>query len=220
MQWDAEVFFGFSACRFQSSSLSCCSGSRSDRNGLYHRGGCRCATTNRVPFLGGQLGPDRGRRLCRLDVDADPDAGGIGARHDHDIALVRSWSECRHCGRVHRCLADHRAVAVGRSRRLPDRAAAHALGRRAYRRDRVPRHRARAARVGAGDSDRRDAINARHAWDDRRRDRDREPASRRCRSSGGDRQPSENELEGARYQGRHVARVAAALAGAGGGIAG
>ncbi|WP_444816807.1 NAD(P)H:quinone oxidoreductase [Stutzerimonas frequens] len=38
--------------------------------------------------------------------------------------------------------------------------------------------------------------------------------------SGGDRQPSENELEGARYQGRHVARVAAALAGAGGGIAG
>ncbi|HAR06240.1 MAG TPA: NAD(P)H:quinone oxidoreductase, partial [Pseudomonas sp.] len=26
--------------------------------------------------------------------------------------------------------------------------------------------------------------------------------------SGGDRQPSENELEGARYQGRHVARVA------------
>ncbi len=39
-------------------------------------------------------------------------------------------------------------------------------------------------------------------------------------ASGGDRQPSENELEGARYQGRHVARVAAALAGAGGGIAG
>ncbi len=38
--------------------------------------------------------------------------------------------------------------------------------------------------------------------------------------SGGDRQPSENELEGARYHGRHVARVAAALAGAGGGIAG
>lgn len=38
--------------------------------------------------------------------------------------------------------------------------------------------------------------------------------------SGGDRQPSENELEGARYQGRHVARVAAALAGAGGGTAG
>jgi len=38
--------------------------------------------------------------------------------------------------------------------------------------------------------------------------------------SGGNRQPSENELEGARYQGRHVARVAAALAGAGGGIAG
>ncbi|MTI89826.1 NAD(P)H:quinone oxidoreductase [Stutzerimonas stutzeri] len=38
--------------------------------------------------------------------------------------------------------------------------------------------------------------------------------------SGGDRQPSENELEGARYQGSHVARVAAALAGAGGGIAG
>jgi len=38
--------------------------------------------------------------------------------------------------------------------------------------------------------------------------------------SGGDRQPSENELEGARYQGRPVARVAAALAGAGGGIAG
>ncbi|ABP79475.1 NAD(P)H:quinone oxidoreductase [Stutzerimonas stutzeri] len=38
--------------------------------------------------------------------------------------------------------------------------------------------------------------------------------------SGGDRQPSENELDGARYQGRHVARVAAALAGAGGGIAG
>ncbi len=38
--------------------------------------------------------------------------------------------------------------------------------------------------------------------------------------SGGHRQPSENELEGARYQGRHVARVAAALAGAGGGIAG
>ncbi len=38
--------------------------------------------------------------------------------------------------------------------------------------------------------------------------------------SGGDRQPSENELKGARYQGRHVARVAAALAGAGGGIAG
>lgn len=38
--------------------------------------------------------------------------------------------------------------------------------------------------------------------------------------SGGDRQPSENELEGARYQGRHVARVAAALAGAGDGIAG
>ncbi len=38
--------------------------------------------------------------------------------------------------------------------------------------------------------------------------------------SGGDRQPSENELEGARYQGRHVARVAATLAGAGGGIAG
>ncbi|MEJ3666561.1 NAD(P)H:quinone oxidoreductase [Stutzerimonas stutzeri] len=37
--------------------------------------------------------------------------------------------------------------------------------------------------------------------------------------SGGDRQPSENELEGARYQGRHVARVAAALAGAGGGTA-
>ncbi len=30
--------------------------------------------------------------------------------------------------------------------------------------------------------------------------------------SGGDRQPSENELEGARYQGAHVARVAAALA--------
>ena len=39
-------------------------------------------------------------------------------------------------------------------------------------------------------------------------------------ASGGDRQPSENELEGARYQGSHVARVAAALAGAGGGIAG
>jgi len=38
--------------------------------------------------------------------------------------------------------------------------------------------------------------------------------------SGGDRQPSENELEGARYQGRHVARLAAALAGAGGGTAG
>lgn len=38
--------------------------------------------------------------------------------------------------------------------------------------------------------------------------------------SGGDRKPSENELEGASYQGRHVARVAAALAGAGGGIAG
>ncbi len=38
--------------------------------------------------------------------------------------------------------------------------------------------------------------------------------------SGGNRQPSENELEGARYQGRHVARVTAALAGAGGGIAG
>ncbi len=38
--------------------------------------------------------------------------------------------------------------------------------------------------------------------------------------SGGDRQPSENELDGARYQGRHVARVAGALAGAGGGIAG
>ncbi|VEF15572.1 NAD(P)H:quinone oxidoreductase [Stutzerimonas stutzeri] len=38
--------------------------------------------------------------------------------------------------------------------------------------------------------------------------------------SGGDRPPSENELEGARYQGRHVARVAAALAGAGGGTAG
>ena len=38
--------------------------------------------------------------------------------------------------------------------------------------------------------------------------------------SGGDRQPGENELDGARYQGRHVARVAAALAGAGGGIAG
>ena len=38
--------------------------------------------------------------------------------------------------------------------------------------------------------------------------------------SGGDRQPSANDLEGARYQGRHVARVAAALAGAGGGIAG
>ena len=30
--------------------------------------------------------------------------------------------------------------------------------------------------------------------------------------SGGDRQPSENELQGARYQGWHVARVAAALA--------
>ncbi|PKM00634.1 MAG: NAD(P)H:quinone oxidoreductase [Gammaproteobacteria bacterium HGW-Gammaproteobacteria-9] len=30
--------------------------------------------------------------------------------------------------------------------------------------------------------------------------------------SGGDRQPSENELEGARYQGAHVARIAAALA--------
>src|SRR5690606_37530510 len=30
--------------------------------------------------------------------------------------------------------------------------------------------------------------------------------------SGGDRQPSDNELEGARFQGRHVARVAAALA--------
>jgi len=30
--------------------------------------------------------------------------------------------------------------------------------------------------------------------------------------SGGDRQPSGNELEGARFQGRHVARVAAALA--------
>lgn len=30
--------------------------------------------------------------------------------------------------------------------------------------------------------------------------------------SGGDRQPSENELQGARYQGRHVASVAAALA--------
>ncbi|MEW6174131.1 MAG: NAD(P)H:quinone oxidoreductase [Pseudomonadota bacterium] len=29
--------------------------------------------------------------------------------------------------------------------------------------------------------------------------------------SGGDRQPSENELQGARYQGRHVASVAAAL---------
>lgn len=29
--------------------------------------------------------------------------------------------------------------------------------------------------------------------------------------SGGDRQPSENELEGARYQGAHVARIAAAL---------
>ncbi len=38
--------------------------------------------------------------------------------------------------------------------------------------------------------------------------------------SGGDRPPSENELEGARYQGRHVSRVAAALAGAGGGTAG
>lgn len=31
--------------------------------------------------------------------------------------------------------------------------------------------------------------------------------------SGGDRQPSENELQGARFQGAHVARVAAALAG-------
>lgn len=30
--------------------------------------------------------------------------------------------------------------------------------------------------------------------------------------SGGDRQPSVNELEGARFQGRHVARIAAALA--------
>lgn len=30
---------------------------------------------------------------------------------------------------------------------------------------------------------------------------------------GGDRQPSKNELEGARFQGRHVARIAAALAG-------
>ncbi|WP_120996581.1 NAD(P)H:quinone oxidoreductase [Stutzerimonas urumqiensis] len=32
---------------------------------------------------------------------------------------------------------------------------------------------------------------------------------------GGDRQPSDNELDGARFQGRHVARVAAALAGIG-----
>lgn len=32
--------------------------------------------------------------------------------------------------------------------------------------------------------------------------------------NGGDRQPSDNELEGARFQGRHVARVAAALAAA------
>lgn len=32
--------------------------------------------------------------------------------------------------------------------------------------------------------------------------------------SGGDRQPSENELEGARFQGRHVAEVARALAAA------
>lgn len=32
--------------------------------------------------------------------------------------------------------------------------------------------------------------------------------------NGGDRQPSDNELEGARFQGRHVAQVAAALASA------
>jgi NAD(P)H dehydrogenase (quinone) len=30
--------------------------------------------------------------------------------------------------------------------------------------------------------------------------------------NGGDRQPSENELEGARFQGRHVAEIAMALA--------
>ncbi|MNJ60530.1 p-benzoquinone reductase [compost metagenome] len=40
-------------------------------------------------------------------------------------------------------------------------------------------------------------------------------ASTLAEDNGGDRQPSDNELEGARFQGRHVAQVAAAIAASG-----